>query len=451
MVETRPRRRALRLLFRILLSFVVLEGTLRIAGGVYLFLHARAPSGSGPRTILCVGDSNTFGLWMDAAGPYPAQLAALLEARAPGAYGVVNLGVPGINTWTLLAHLPEDLDRHEPEAVVLLAGLNDRWGSPPEGIRADSAFDRLRIVRLVRLLSNRLRESPSPEAPAPGEGEVIAATMRDGETRPFVVSGKPLSEDEAALRRRVHEDFAAAARLVESRGAVPILSTYGADRDPYGPVNEGIREAAAEVGSSLVDAARAFRSGGPDIERTRLLLPDDHPDREGYGVLARLVLNELVEAGVVPGPPIADPFEAMRDRPRPSPRLRWVSDAGADPILEAEFLPEFDCKVLFSRSAAKGTKLWGFPVPLDRDELFERTGALDALRVPFDETGRARIPIPPEAGEAIGDREAVVGAVAVRWGLWPGHPPEELARHPIPDFLYAYVAGCSEPLAVRLR
>jgi lysophospholipase L1-like esterase len=79
-------------------------------------------------TILCAGDSSTFGYNVDSEETYPRQLEKLLRERHPNAnISVVNGGVPGW-TWVQGTRFLEDFGlKLEPEAVIASYGTNDRF------------------------------------------------------------------------------------------------------------------------------------------------------------------------------------------------------------------------------------------------------------------------------------------------------------------------------------
>jgi len=77
----------------------------------------------GERRVFAVGDSNTLG-WAGADGPnWPADLAARLQRRDPGAV-VVNAGVWGYSSYQGLERLKEILP-WQPDLVLISFGAND--------------------------------------------------------------------------------------------------------------------------------------------------------------------------------------------------------------------------------------------------------------------------------------------------------------------------------------
>lgn len=139
-------------------TLVVLEGGLRVLG-VLGMVHM--PRGAGVAdaswTLLCVGDSYTYGAGAPPAASYPAQLEKLLRARSTGDVTVINAGLPAANTAQLLQNLPGLLARHKPRAVLVLAGGANGWNF--WGYRAGHersprahVWYRIRVFKLAKLL-----------------------------------------------------------------------------------------------------------------------------------------------------------------------------------------------------------------------------------------------------------------------------------------------------------
>lgn len=110
----------------LLLLLVLLEGGLRLAGKI---LAGTRPFEFGPtgaaRTVLCVGDSYTYGGnvgWRDA---YPHQL--FLSLGSASGVRVINGGHCEYNSSQVLGGLAGYLEKYKPSEVLLLAGSSDRW------------------------------------------------------------------------------------------------------------------------------------------------------------------------------------------------------------------------------------------------------------------------------------------------------------------------------------
>jgi lysophospholipase L1-like esterase len=102
----------------ILLGLLMLEGGLQVGA----FFMKRSKRGelpvawvTGNLRVLCLGDSNTYGLWLERKEAYPQQLEALWNQRvAAPKLEVVNLGFPGTNSSRLVRDLPRLLRRSTP-------------------------------------------------------------------------------------------------------------------------------------------------------------------------------------------------------------------------------------------------------------------------------------------------------------------------------------------------
>jgi lysophospholipase L1-like esterase len=141
----------------VILSVVLLELTLRLMGGVYLFLH-RTPQISGPGyKIFCIGESTTWGT--GAAAPllqgYPKQLEGMLNERYP------KLGIQcffddsiGQNTSEILYKLPGYVSKYNPRLVIIMAGVNNWWNLDRSNIllfRKDTVIPKATLRLLIFL------------------------------------------------------------------------------------------------------------------------------------------------------------------------------------------------------------------------------------------------------------------------------------------------------------
>lgn len=75
--------------------------------------------------ILAVGDSFTFGWDVAEHETYPAQLQNLLEQGSPGAFEVINAGMPGCSSFQAKQLLRRWMPRWQPKIIILLVGRND--------------------------------------------------------------------------------------------------------------------------------------------------------------------------------------------------------------------------------------------------------------------------------------------------------------------------------------
>jgi acyl-CoA thioesterase-1 len=145
---------------------------------------ARLPSDA---VVLAFGDSLTHGTGAAEGESYPAQLERLIGRR------VVRSGVPGEVTAQALERLPQALEEHSPQLVVLCIGGNDflrrlSLAQAEANVRAMVALARERRIEV--LLVGTPEPGLSVTAPAfyaaiaeefklPYEADVIAEVLTD--------------------------------------------------------------------------------------------------------------------------------------------------------------------------------------------------------------------------------------------------------------------------------
>ncbi|MBI3505063.1 MAG: hypothetical protein HY059_09495 [Proteobacteria bacterium] len=103
-----------------------IELSLQAASAVSRLALAREGGRPAPRAILCLGESTTAPPLFGRDVSWPSLLQGMIDERlGPGKVRVVNRGFPSTNTSAILARLPDQLERHKPEAVVAMMGVND--------------------------------------------------------------------------------------------------------------------------------------------------------------------------------------------------------------------------------------------------------------------------------------------------------------------------------------
>jgi hypothetical protein len=240
-------------------------------------------AGSDTYTVLCLGDSHTYGAPLPEAESYPGQLQARLDAESPGRYRVVNLGVPGMNTAMVAHRFRDNLLRYQPDLVIFWVGVNNIWnrsetehwgGDRVEGWLSD-ALGRSKLVRLVRVLG--------VGGAAPSRGRVSQAGERTPGSPSRWHVGNQTIEIEVGPQERVEKAHAeAGARMdltylleVARTSQIPvILVTYPLAIHDH--ANEAIRSVTGELNVDMIDSAE-------DFERAR---------RDGFA-FADLIVNAV--------------------------------------------------------------------------------------------------------------------------------------------------------------
>lgn len=257
--------------------------------------------------ILALGDSNTFGIWLDEKEAYPNRLAELWNAEGgEPRIEVVNLGYPSTNSSRLLANAGAILDAFAPHLVLVQVGANDFWTAPlaVEPDEAEGVFDLVKhhslVFKLLYLawqgfgdpmhLEVEYNRSAFRDRSQRVEGTGV---LRYGDERfqladPSAKGGTP--GDRALLR----ENLGRIVEAAETRGIRVVLLTYPSHRSFYGVANQVTRDVAEESGITLVDLAAAFAIVCPDSACEEYFYKDQHATARGYELVARAVRDALV-------------------------------------------------------------------------------------------------------------------------------------------------------------
>ncbi len=101
---------------------------LELGLGLSSHFHRSTPKAQdSAKTILCLGNSFTYGVGAPPEKSYPVQLQELFTQGSPIKVQVINAGQANINTSYQLSHLEDTLDRYHPELVILQTGEPNKW------------------------------------------------------------------------------------------------------------------------------------------------------------------------------------------------------------------------------------------------------------------------------------------------------------------------------------
>jgi len=121
----------------LVISFVtllLLELVLQCAS--YFFERPLTELGSATRhpRVLCLGDSHTYGLFLERQQAWPAMLEESLHKRGIVNAEVINLAYPGTNSYRVRHSIESMMEEIKPDIVVLMLGANDYWTSPLDAV-----------------------------------------------------------------------------------------------------------------------------------------------------------------------------------------------------------------------------------------------------------------------------------------------------------------------------
>ncbi len=175
------RRKLVLVLLGLLAGLITNELVMQVSA--YLRWHwgreqvaATSGSGTARETVLCVGDSFTFGLGAsDPGNAYPAAAERELRELDPAStLHFVNAGWPGSDSAAVLARLPRQLEVNHPRFVYVLVGYNDFWSD--RVVSSEDGFPlEFRTLRLLKLIAASLRGGPEADPVA-----VVAPQGRAG-------------------------------------------------------------------------------------------------------------------------------------------------------------------------------------------------------------------------------------------------------------------------------
>lgn len=295
--------------FGLVLTVILIETVLQIGS---LFVADRRDAASSEwstadRRILSLGDSNTYGAWLDERerDAYPPQLETIWNSGDRPPVEVLNFGYPGTNSSQLLSLYHDFMEALEPDIVLVMVGVNDFW---TEAIPFDDSTKGGGLLNYIKRNSrvykgyNILRRrSDVDELKVEKTGtteqgfEKGRAVLSFGEHR-FELGWKQkkhalVREAEADLRKNLRTLL----KLSESYSATIVLMTYPGQLGYYKIANEAIRTVAKENGVPLIDLERVFRPLCPKENCMEWLHSDQHPKAVGYKVVAETIAKQLRE------------------------------------------------------------------------------------------------------------------------------------------------------------
>jgi len=394
------RRRWPRRLLGVVLLLVLIELALEAAAPLVqsaMLRRSPTPSPDAPLTILCVGDSNTYGLYVP-QWSYPAQLLARLRPRFRGPVAVVNRGVPGQSAAQVAQALPDDLRGVHPDLVLVLAGLNDAWNTAPEA--GPLAFlARLRLVRLVRVLLSGVASPGSFEVRTDERGEIVVDRGEGGRRLNLTEAGAAPPQDEA-LRERVRAGLQRIVDECRDFGAEPVLMSYAENGGTHSQVSAVARELAQADHVLFIDHERLFADAFAREGHDALMFNEHHPNARGYALMARSIDDALAASGRVPPPGAAEALAAP-DAPPPAPpglealgggRLRLRGPAGWSWQLAVARTP----------TAGQSFRAGSFEVPLPDDDVLIKARLEPAFAGRFGLDGLHELAVPPRLAQEAG-------------------------------------------------
>ncbi|MCZ7586423.1 MAG: SGNH/GDSL hydrolase family protein [Deltaproteobacteria bacterium] len=263
-------------------------------------LHDPPPRAAVEFHILCVGDSHTAGSGAPSGRGYPEQLQELLDARAPGRYGVVNIGRAGFNSSQSLHRTRRYIERYPRAAdlIVFCAGFNNAWNFAKASVLPEEIRDAPLKVQFRHLLA---------ESAVYRFGQITKSRFKQflktassyGDVRTTVLeSGEPAELE--FLTTWLERDLENLITLADAQGARVALLTYWNWSEASPQMNAYYAEAVRRR-ALMIDVANFGFPRSESRQARHFVQPDQHPNEAGYARIARSIFNALVERSLVPG------------------------------------------------------------------------------------------------------------------------------------------------------
>jgi hypothetical protein len=252
-------------------------------------------------TLLCVGDSHTYGPPGDVAQSYPAHLERLLRERFPARdFEVLNYGIPGTNSSIVSDRMEINLIRTRPDLVIVWVGVNNVWNrtgtDSPHGLlgRLASASRLYRLVSIARS-SRAVPDYQLVQGRIPGGqfGEDL-----------WVRENLPPGSGGEYLTKLLEVDFARIVSIANARDIPTLFVGYPGhsywlrERGVEAGLNGLIRTSSQRAGSFAIDT-RQILLAEMDQGVTRKQLIDtklgQHPTGLLYGKIAESMLPIVIE------------------------------------------------------------------------------------------------------------------------------------------------------------
>ncbi|MFT7169107.1 MAG: lysophospholipase L1-like esterase [Paracoccaceae bacterium] len=263
--------------------------------------------------VVCLGDSCTFGKGVEDRDTWPRQLESRLTGIVDGKVVVFNLGLNGAHPRVYRQILEEHVDELKPNLILIGYNINDFPNTiravdekvfddrklrkiVPQSVR--DAFGRLALYRKARAVyydTQKARDWKVSE-------KVAAQAAKDSEDGIAVGASSQVwdlqREYLSGIRDMANAIGADVQVFLFPYESQVFLDTY--DRTPI----ETLSKVCGELDMSFFDLTGRFRSvARKETPPRQLFIAGDryHPNAEGYGVVADVVLEQLLSTGAVQG------------------------------------------------------------------------------------------------------------------------------------------------------
>lgn len=180
---------------------------------------------AGTRRVVCLGQSETFGLHESEGGEWPARLERLLRARY-AQVEVINGSTVGPGRRSRLKYLDKYVLPLQPDVVVVYPSVLLDGFAPADPPPAPPLAAWRPSSRVLPKVSQRLRQAVPEALGAPLRSWLVERRVGRLEAAALAAGGTLLDDLPEAEARGFEAHLRAVVDLLESRGVVPVLATY---------------------------------------------------------------------------------------------------------------------------------------------------------------------------------------------------------------------------------
>lgn len=271
--------------------------------------------------IVTMGDSNTYGLYLDKEDSYPKQLETIWNTTHKNkAIEVINLGYPGTNSSRLVANFEEAIKQFQPDIVLVMIGTNDSWTTPIASAESrlieQNAFQPIQRIKLY----SRIYKLYCLLSREPFQGDALAAITTSDPKQTETAKGQPATINYKNIKldfsmsfrpQSMHFDVEVEMqknmeKLIqygENHNIKVFLVTYAANKGYYKQANKVTIRTAQAINAitsphltspHLIDTIATFKNLQPEKDKGNIyFFPDLHTTAQGNQILATEIMKQL--------------------------------------------------------------------------------------------------------------------------------------------------------------
>jgi len=238
-------------------------------GKIYLNFRWSPDKEISKYTVVCVGNSHTFGVGTSYKYSYPEQLETLLSKNNPNnKFSVINLGVPGDTTSNQVERLSKILEENKVDIILFLTGRNNQlelriWKNKSLIKKIIFKVQSLRIYKIIKYLIDHILDKKNDKNK---------------------IKFKEMINYESYMRYHLVRTKA----ICKKHGCKLLLISY------YNSYIKSIGSIARELKIPYFDISKEFLEATSQERLNDLISPDDsHLNCYGYKLFSEILYNKM--------------------------------------------------------------------------------------------------------------------------------------------------------------